>query len=143
MFGSMGGHYEATTPQWITAYNAVTPQDNTTYVWHTLASSTAVPSRDPNTKQLSAFAQFSATCLYFGVELAAMRERLDTDVDVPIGLIQSAIGGSQIESWMDNTTLTKCANESLTGGAIPQDSGALYYGMVAPFQNYSVAGWLW
>jgi hypothetical protein len=49
----------------------------------------------------------------------------------------------QIESWMDNQTLTECANQSLHGGAVPQDSGALYYGMVAPFANYSVAGWVW
>jgi hypothetical protein len=44
---------------------------------------------------------------------------------------------------MDNETLTLCANESLTGGAIPNDAGALYYGMVAPFVNYSVSGWVW
>jgi hypothetical protein len=50
---------------------------------------------------------------------------------------------SQIESWMDNTTLTTCSEESLSGGAVPQNSGALYYGMVAPFANYSVRGWLW
>ena len=44
---------------------------------------------------------------------------------------------------MDNVTLTVCRNESLSGGAVPQDAGALYYGMVAPFANYSVAGWVW
>ena len=32
---------------------------------------------------------------------------------------------------MDNETLTVCKNESLSGGAIPNDGGALYYGMVA------------
>ena len=32
---------------------------------------------------------------------------------------------------MDNETLTVCKNESLAGGAIPNDGGALYYGMVA------------
>jgi hypothetical protein len=44
---------------------------------------------------------------------------------------------------MDNQTLTRCKNQSLTGGAVPQDNGRLYYGMTAPFVNYSVAGWLW
>ena len=42
-----------------------------------------------------------------------------------------------------NETLTRCANESLSGGAVPQDSGLLFYGMAAPFANYSVRGWLW
>lgn len=129
MFGSMSAHYEATTPQWTTAYNSVTPSDSTSFVWHTLAKSTAIPSRNQSNNQLSPYAQFSATCLYFGVELADKRAELGKDTEVPIGLIQSAIGGSQIESWMDNTTLTECTNESLSGGAIPQDSGALYYGL--------------
>ena len=44
---------------------------------------------------------------------------------------------------MDNQTRTLCKNQSLTGGAVPQDNGRLYYGMTAPFVNYSVAGWLW
>jgi hypothetical protein len=44
---------------------------------------------------------------------------------------------------VDNHTLTECTNESLSGGAVPQDSGALYYGMVAPFANYSLRGWVW
>ena len=43
--------------------------------------------------------------MYFGVELIAARVARGVDGDVPVGLIQSAIGGSQIESWMDNRTL--------------------------------------
>ena len=35
---------------------------------------------------------------------------------VPVGLIQSAIGGSQIEAWMDNSTRSECKNQSLAGG---------------------------
>jgi hypothetical protein len=80
--------------------------------------------------------------MYFGAEIinAMAAQGLD---DVPIGLIQSAIGGSQIESWMSNETLLTCKNQSLSGGAVPQDQGRLYYGMAAPFANYSVRGWLW
>ena len=60
--------------------------------------------------------------MYFGAELIdAMRAQgLE---DVPLGLIQSAIGGSQIESWMSNETLATCKDQSLTGGAVPQDRG--------------------
>ena len=76
---------------------------------------------------------------------------------MPIGLIQSAIGGSQIEAWMSaysrehikshllhlilglsstsmgvgNETLSKCKDQSLTGGAVPECAGRLYYGMVS------------
>jgi len=62
---------------------------------------------------------------------------------VPIGVIQSAIGGSQIEAWISNVTLQQCSNESLHGGSIPDNSGALFYGMVAPFANYSSRGFIW
>lgn len=145
MMGGMGDHYEATTPQWATSQNSVSAgqpgQDP--FVWHQAPVSAALPSLDNTTKRHSPWAQFAATCMYFGAELIKAREAKGVDADVPVGLIQSAIGGSQIESWMDNETLTVCKNESLSGGAVPQDSGALYYGMVAPFANYSVAGWVW
>ena len=145
MNGAMGTHFEATTPQWVTTQNAAgTEAPNADpFVWHSVVESAAVPSMDNATKKHSPFAQFAATCMYFGAELIAAREAKGVDADVPVGLIQSAIGGSQIESWMSNETLSICRNESLTGGAIPNDSGALFYGMVAPFVNYSVAGWVW
>ena len=80
---------------------------------------------------------------YFGVELIKERVQRGVDAEVPVGLIQSAIGGSQIEAWMSNDTLTTCTEESLAGGAVPGNSGRLFYGMVAPFANYSVRGHLW
>jgi sialate O-acetylesterase len=80
--------------------------------------------------------------MYFGAELIDARAAQGLEA-VPVGLIQSAIGGSQIEAWMSNETLASCKSLSLTGGAVPEDRGRLYYGMVAPFANYSVAGWVW
>jgi sialate O-acetylesterase len=139
MFGSMGGQYLATEPQWVSSLQTNDGDPLSTNSWHTLEVSAARPSLNNATGAHSAFAQFSATCMYFAVELV----RATGDTTTPIGVIQSAIGGSQIESWMDNTTLTECANESLTGGAVPEDSGRLFYGMVAPFVNTSVSGWLW
>jgi len=173
MFGSMGNHFEATSPQWVTTQNSLSagPQ----YTWHLASASALLPSLDTKSGQHSAFAQFSSTCMYYGAEIidAMAAQGLE---DVPVGLIQSAIGGSQIESWMSNETLRSCKNQSLTGGAVPQvhddslmippsrgvcvwipevdlicavdpevlqDRGRLYYGMTAPFANYSVRGWLW
>ena len=80
--------------------------------------------------------------MFFGVELIDARQAQGL-ASVPIGLIQSAVGGSQIEAWMSNETLGQCKEQSLTGGAVPECAGRLYYGMTAPFANYSVAGWLW
>ena len=136
----MGDHYEALAPQWVTSQNSLSagPQ----FKWHNVSYSAALPSLDPATKQHSAWAQFSATCMYFGLELINTRAEEGLE-DVPIGLIQAAIGGSQIESWMSNETIRSCKNQSLAGGAVPQNQGRLYYGMVAPFANYSVAGWVW
>ncbi len=140
MMGSMGNHYEALAPQWVTAQNSLSagPQ----FKWHNVSHSASLPSMDPASKQHSAWAQFSATCMYFGAELINARAAEGLE-DVPIGLIQSAIGGSQIESWMSNETIDSCQNQSLTGGAVPENQGRLYYGMVTPFANYSVAGWVW
>ncbi|TDE14688.1 GDSL-type esterase/lipase family protein [Dyadobacter psychrotolerans] len=43
-------------------------------------------------------ADFSAVAYYFG-------KKIHTDIDVPIGLIQLAVGGSTTESWIDRNTL--------------------------------------
>ena len=62
MMGSMGNHYEATTPQFVTVQNSVLA-DNTTFVWHKLSDSAKLPSKDSTSGQHSAFAQFSSTCM--------------------------------------------------------------------------------
>jgi hypothetical protein len=56
MFGSMGDHFEATSPQWATTQNSLSagPQ----YTWHQAAVSALEPSLDPKTKHHSAWAQF-------------------------------------------------------------------------------------
>eukprot|EP01049_Picozoa_sp_SAG25_P015755 SAG25_NODE_3326_length_1128_cov_1.300292_1_plen_317_part_00 len=125
MMGGMGLHYESTTPQWVTTQNSASANKPNAdpFVWHQAKVSAALPSMDNATKRHTPWAQFSATCMYFGAELIAARRKLGVDADVPVGLIQSAIGGSQIESWMDNTTLLKCKEEELTGGAVPQVVG--------------------
>jgi sialate O-acetylesterase len=152
MFGSMGNHFEALAPQYVTTWNSagspvqcVEGVCDEGFKWHNVSFSASEPSSKTafgGSQLHSAFAQFSSTCMYFGAELIDARAAEGLE-PVPIGLIQSAIGGSQIEAWMDNETLGLCKDQSLTGGAVPEDRGRLYYGMVAPFVNYSVAGWLW
>jgi hypothetical protein len=62
MYGSMGNHFEALGPQWVTAWNSLLggPQ----YTWHKVSESAALPSLIPSTSHVghashSAFAQFS------------------------------------------------------------------------------------
>ena len=85
---------------------------------------------------------FSATCLYFGIELSDMLG----DNAPPIGLVQSAVGGSTIEAWMSNTTRQTCTDELVhkkSGGLNQGTPGQLYYGYAAPFVNMTMAGFLW
>ena len=108
MFGGMGLHYEGTTPQYVTSQgsaaasppNAEHPrQYHHPFVWHNVTTSAALPSMDNATKRHSPWAQFAATCMYFGAELIATREALGVDADVPVGLIQSAIGGTTFQQF--------------------------------------------
>ena len=97
--------------------------------WYNITHSATLP---PRTKRIySPFHEFSATCLHFAFSLVD-----ETDESVPIGLIQSAVGGTRIEQWLDNSTFASCAQPDGTGTK-------LYYGMVTPFVNTSVTGWLW
>eukprot|EP01116_Phalansterium_solitarium_P003836 TRINITY_DN14667_c0_g1_i1.p1 TRINITY_DN14667_c0_g1~~TRINITY_DN14667_c0_g1_i1.p1 ORF type:complete len:539 (-),score=125.30 TRINITY_DN14667_c0_g1_i1:392-2008(-) len=59
-------------------------------------------------------AQFSGVCYYFGVNLL---EQLGGDV--PVGLIQSAWGGTPIEVWMSPASLKACGESSLAGSPTP------------------------
>jgi hypothetical protein len=112
---------------------------NTTSTWFNLSTAQALPAYTNKGKvQHNPFNRFSATCLNFGRELsdALQSQQGENTTAVPIGLIQSAVGGTQIEAWMSNETKAKCKNTSAT-------PGLLYYGMVAPFVNMTVKGWIW
>ena len=85
--------------------------------------------------------QFSATCFYFAASLLDQLKQ-EQQPAYPIGLIQSAIGGSQIEAWTPDHALGLCKNESLNAdGQAPP--GRLFNGMVAPFVNISLKGFIW
>ena len=63
---------------------------------------------------------FSGVLYYFGV-------RLEKDLDVPIGLINSSWGGSPIEPW----TVTE------------KGSGRKHNAMIAPIQQLALRGIIW
>lgn len=86
-------------------------------------------------------ANFSATAYFFG-------RRLRQVLDVPIGLIHSSYGGSNIEAWMDAAWLA-----DMEGVEIPQQEEGLkdknrqptmlYNGMIHPLVGYGIKGMIW
>jgi sialate O-acetylesterase len=112
---------------------------------------------------------FSATCFYYGESLT---DRMVAEAEaagsgsvepVPIGLIESAFGGTCIESWLGEEEQLQCSNITCTSNqswaytrdtqaacaAIPSPGNSagsnaeLFNGMVSPFVNMTLKGYLW
>ena len=81
-------------------YRPIAETDNVVWVQHTLDSVNSLHYFAGNWTKLepTTLANFSAIAYYFGEKLAAEQE-------IPIGLIQMAVGGSTLESWIDRKTL--------------------------------------
>ena len=111
---------------------------------------------------------FSAACWYFGESLtdrmmAEFENSRDVAEPVPIGLIESAFGGTCIESWLSQDAQLGCSNITCTSnqswpytkdtqaacaavksaGSSAGSNAELYNGMILPFVNMTVKGWLW
>jgi len=99
---------------------------------------------------------FSAACWYFAQSLTDRMKKAGEVV--PLGMIESAYGGTTIEQWVSVEAQLKCSNvtchanaslpySAATAEACTQDeemgNGGLYNGMVAPFVNMTVSGFLW
>jgi sialate O-acetylesterase len=113
--------------------------------------------------QDSLLLDFSAACLYMGVGLTEHMNNASAKQDerVPLGLMGVSWGGTLIEQWVQLDDQFSCKNISCfdcnatdpeTGctfskanadaGNCP-GNGALFNGMVAPFVNMSVFGFVW
>ena len=100
--------------------------------------------------------QFSAACWYFAEKLSL---RLKASGErVPLGMVESAWGGTTIEQWLSVDDQLLCSNISChsnaslpysakTARVCSEDSqggnGGLFGGMVAPFVNMTITGWTW
>jgi sialate O-acetylesterase len=77
---------------------------------------------------------FSAAAYFFG-------RQLQKDLNVPVGMIQTAWGGTAAELWTSRKTLeANPATKSLAGQG---ESSLLYNAMVAPLIPYAIRGAIW
>jgi sialate O-acetylesterase len=85
---------------------------------------------------------FSAAGYFFG-------KRLNAELNVPIGLVEAAWGGTPAEVWtpaeqVENDPVLKQANARLKpADGWPYIPGRCYNGMIAPITPYSIAGAIW
>ena len=92
---------------------------------------------DSNTIKL-----FSAVAYYFG-------KKLNANLNMPVGLIQAAWGGTPAEVWtpeeqINNDPVLNVAKRKLSRTSWwPITPGYTYNGMLAPIINYSIAGAIW
>jgi sialate O-acetylesterase len=76
---------------------------------------------------------FSAVAYFFGRDLRRA-------LNVPVGLINSSVGGTAAQQWTRRSFLE--ANPQLNG-AITPNTGGLYNGMIAPLIPYALRGAIW
>jgi sialate O-acetylesterase len=86
--------------------------------------------------------RFSAAGYFFG-------KKLHDDLNVPIGLIQSAWAGTPIELWEPESVIEsdpimkKAASEIVVKTHRAHQPGYIYNAMIYPISNYTIAGALW
>jgi sialate O-acetylesterase len=85
---------------------------------------------------------FSAVAYFFG-------KKLNQDLNVPIGLIQSAWGGTPVEVWTPEQMVTGDPELKAAAGKIkpadgwPNLPGKCFNAMIAPITPLTIAGALW
>ena len=86
--------------------------------------------------------RFSAAGYFFG-------KKLHTELNVPIGLIQSAWSGTPVELWepvevIDSDPVMKEAATKIRDVTYrPNKPGYIYNAMIYPISNYTIAGVIW
>ena len=90
----------------------------------------------------SASPEFEAMAFFFG-------KALSETLNVPVGIIGCAYGGTRIESWMPVEVLASFSASDYQDAADLGDPGHksapgnIYNGMVLPVMDYTIRGWLW
>jgi len=90
----------------------------------------------------NAVKSFSAVAYYFG-------RKLNADLNVPIGLINSSWGGTPAEAWTPSdvvyrdSTLVAASRKLNPSQWWPVTPAYCYNAMIAPLTNFSIAGAIW
>lgn len=85
---------------------------------------------------------FSSVAYFFG-------EKLQSELDVPIGLIQSAWGGTPAEAWMsknifaEKPELKEFSSKLPSQPWGPQKPNLIHNAMIYPLKNFPIAGVIW
>jgi sialate O-acetylesterase len=108
--------------------------------WSTLqnALNDRLPSKGgQNDSDTSALMQFSSTCYYYGESLTD--EMLKNSGQLtPIGLVHTAYGGSTIEQWLTNASISTCAQ-----AAVSASNQEWHDERVVPYLGMTLKGWIW
>ena len=85
--------------------------------------------------------RFSAVGYFFATQIAEK-------MDVPVGIICNAWGGTRVECWLSREVLEGYGDEKLNAEVFSKraDSGtpmAMFNGMVKPLAGYGIRGFLW
>ncbi len=85
-------------------------------------------------------AEFSAVGYFYGQQLQEI-------LDVPVGLIHSSWGGSFVEAWMSNETLTQFQTVDLQNVDVTKKPNTiptvLFNAMIHPLTSYTIKGVIW
>lgn len=86
-------------------------------------------------------AGFSATAYFFG-------RMIQENLDVPVGLICSAWGGTRIEPWIgekgfDGLDWINLSDKKMKNDKLSQAPTIMYNAMIAPMVNFAIRGVIW
>ncbi|MEA5045595.1 MAG: sialate O-acetylesterase [Petrimonas sp.] len=91
---------------------------------------------------LSTAGDCSAVCWFFA-------DLLYQQLNVPIGIINSSYGGSNVEAWMTDAACAEFSDITVppksdeTSPWVNNVPTVLYNGMIHPIENYAIKGMLW
>eukprot|EP01060_Flectonema_neradi_P005024 TRINITY_DN1331_c0_g1_i7.p1 TRINITY_DN1331_c0_g1~~TRINITY_DN1331_c0_g1_i7.p1 ORF type:complete len:918 (+),score=238.62 TRINITY_DN1331_c0_g1_i7:41-2794(+) len=101
-----------------------------------------VDAQTAGAKNYTYLKNFSAMCYLTARELTRLRT---IDAGTPVGLVQSAYGGTRVEAWMPESAFDSCPQyKNLVPARKDQNAAmALYNAMINPFKTMSVRATIW
>ena len=111
--------------------NPMTASEDMSDIWGGLS----LPWSKPEDK--TRLNSFSAVCFLYG-------RHLYDELQVPIGLIQSAWGGTPVEPWCPEEALASCGvHDTDFGENVQNENAELWHAMVAPLTRLTIRGAVW